>query len=175
MTDCPCGSGAAFARCCEPFLAETAVPETAEQTMRARYTAHTRVDVSFLMATLHPKNKGEGEEEAARSWATESEWLGLEIVGTEAGGADDSEGIVEFIARFRDKSGETHAHHERSLFVKEKGRWLFREGHTPQATVRRTTPKVGRNDPCSCGSGKKFKKCCEKASAPAIPLPPSPS
>ncbi|MBD5403693.1 MAG: preprotein translocase subunit SecA [Treponema sp.] len=27
-------------------------------------------------------------------------------------------------------------------------------------TVRRTTPKVGRNDPCPCGSGKKYKKCC---------------
>ena len=26
--------------------------------------------------------------------------------------------------------------------------------------VRRTTPKVGRNDPCPCGSGKKFKNCC---------------
>jgi hypothetical protein len=28
------------------------------------------------------------------------------------------------------------------------------------ATVQRSTPKVGRNDPCPCGSGKKFKKCC---------------
>jgi hypothetical protein len=27
-------------------------------------------------------------------------------------------------------------------------------------TVRRTTKKVGRNDPCPCGSGKKYKKCC---------------
>jgi preprotein translocase subunit SecA len=26
--------------------------------------------------------------------------------------------------------------------------------------VRRETPKVGRNDPCPCGSGKKFKNCC---------------
>jgi len=26
--------------------------------------------------------------------------------------------------------------------------------------VRRTEPRVGRNDPCPCGSGKKFKKCC---------------
>ena len=26
--------------------------------------------------------------------------------------------------------------------------------------LRRDTPKVGRNDPCPCGSGKKFKKCC---------------
>ena len=27
-------------------------------------------------------------------------------------------------------------------------------------TVRRQTPKVGRNDPCPCGSGKKYKQCC---------------
>jgi len=32
--------------------------------------------------------------------------------------------------------------------------------HGPLAeTYRRETPKVGRNDPCSCGSGKKYKKC----------------
>ncbi len=29
-----------------------------------------------------------------------------------------------------------------------------------QETVHRDTPKVGRNDPCPCGSGKKYKKCC---------------
>lgn len=37
-------------------------------------------------------------------------------------------------------------------------------GTTPQAmrveTVRRDQPKIGRNDPCSCGSGKKYKLCC---------------
>ncbi len=27
-------------------------------------------------------------------------------------------------------------------------------------TVRRATPKIGRNDPCPCGSGKKYKHCC---------------
>ena len=31
---------------------------------------------------------------------------------------------------------------------------------TKQAPVQRQTPKVGRNDPCPCGSGKKYKKCC---------------
>ncbi|XBO30381.1 SEC-C metal-binding domain-containing protein [Paraburkholderia fungorum] len=31
------------------------------------------------------------------------------------------------------------------------------------ATIQRTEPKVGRNDPCPCGSGKKFKKCCGAA------------
>ena len=31
------------------------------------------------------------------------------------------------------------------------------------ATFRREAPKVGRNDPCPCGSGKKYKKCCGKS------------
>ena len=31
-----------------------------------------------------------------------------------------------------------------------------------QQTVKRSTPKVGRNDPCPCGSGLKYKKCCGK-------------
>jgi uncharacterized protein len=30
-------------------------------------------------------------------------------------------------------------------------------------TIRRDTPKVGRNDPCPCGSGRKFKQCCGKS------------
>jgi uncharacterized protein len=30
------------------------------------------------------------------------------------------------------------------------------------ATYRRTVPKLGRNDPCPCGSGKKYKQCCGK-------------
>ena len=39
--------------------------------------------------------------------------------------------------------------------------------HMSAATVRREAPKVGRNDPCPCGSGKKFKKCCGAAEAAA--------
>lgn len=35
-------------------------------------------------------------------------------------------------------------------------------GESP-SIVQRAEPKVGRNDPCPCGSGKKFKKCCLQA------------
>lgn len=35
-------------------------------------------------------------------------------------------------------------------------------GHGAQAPFVRTDAKIGRNDPCSCGSGAKFKKCCGK-------------
>ena len=36
-----------------------------------------------------------------------------------------------------------------------------RERKKPE-TYRREQPKVGRNDPCPCGSGKKYKQCCGK-------------
>jgi len=39
------------------------------------------------------------------------------------------------------------------------------EGQLPEETAhtyKREEPKVGRNDPCPCGSGKKYKKCCGK-------------
>ena len=32
-------------------------------------------------------------------------------------------------------------------------------GGEPRAPIKREEPKVGRNDPCPCGSGKKYKKC----------------
>lgn len=36
-------------------------------------------------------------------------------------------------------------------------------GHEALTPFRRESPKVGRNDPCPCGSGKKHKKCCLSA------------
>jgi len=33
---------------------------------------------------------------------------------------------------------------------------------TPKNPILRDTPKIGRNDPCVCGNGRKFKKCCGK-------------
>jgi len=45
--------------------------------------------------------------------------------------------------------------------------WPEKPVHSP-GTVVRDTPKVGRNEPCPCGSGKKFKKCCGKESPEAV-------
>ncbi len=68
--------------------------------------------------------------------------------------------MVEFIATFKEK-GVTRRHHERSSFLREGDNWYFVDGDMvlPQTQVNEG-PKVGRNEPCSCGSGKKFKKCC---------------
>lgn len=41
----------------------------------------------------------------------------------------------------------------------EKIREIVKE-YKASKTVRRESPKIGRNDPCPCGSGKKYKHCC---------------
>ena len=42
----------------------------------------------------------------------------------------------------------------------EAQRLLEKEPFDSATTFRRNVPKIGRNDPCPCGSGKKFKQCC---------------
>ena len=71
--------------------------------------------------------------------------------------------MVDFSARFR-SAGKDQEHLETARFTREDGRWVY-AGVVPAEvhTVRREEPKVGRNDPCPCGSGKKYKKCCGAA------------
>ena len=162
--NCPCGSPLDYQNCCEPFLTGKSHAPTPEALMRSRYTAHVKVAESYLRDTLAPEALSDYNEKKVRDWAKNSEWLGLEIIKVE----DDT---VEFNARY--KSGEKeYEHHELAKFRKHKGRWVFVTGdshvhedgkgheHARPAAAVRTGPKLGRNDPCHCGSGKKFKKCC---------------
>jgi uncharacterized protein len=51
-------------------------------------------------------------------------------------------------------------------FVRQR-REDARHGGMQSDPLRRTAPKVGRNEPCPCGSGKKFKRCCGNSSTSA--------
>jgi SEC-C motif-containing protein len=44
--------------------------------------------------------------------------------------------------------------------VRREGIWYFHDGELKKAPPVKHGPKIGRNDPCPCGSGKKYKKCC---------------
>ena len=86
-------------------------------------------------------------------WAKSVAWLSLQIVSKEAGTERDQTGVVEFIARYLEGAA-VHALHERSTFSRQDGQWRYDSG-SPEVTVS----KVERNEPCPCGSGKKFKAC----------------
>lgn len=160
MSICPCGSGAIYAECCEPVINGTRPAATAEQLMRARYSAYVNVEMDFVFDSTHKDHRQGYDHEGTKSWAEDSEWLGLEIIDTVRGGESDSTGQVEFIARFKEK-GVLREHHENGLFKKEGGAWYFTEGAMVKPKPL-TVTKIGRNDPCSCGSGLKYKKCCGK-------------
>ena len=171
--NCPCGSNQSLESCCEPFLKGKASPETAEKLMRSRYTAFSLADVDYIKNTLAPESRSDFDVASTKKWAEEATWKGLKIMSTEKGAETDKKGTVEFTATYSIE-GETLDHHEVAQFRKnDAGKWFFVDGdahthkegeehghhHRPQ-TVVRESPKVGRNDPCPCGSGKKYKKCC---------------
>jgi len=160
MSSCPCGSNLPYEQCCGPYIAGERAAPTAEALMRSRYTAYSKQSVEYLGETLHPDYRSDHDVNATRRWAAESSWLGLEIRQVSGGKEEDAEGTVEFIATFKDK-GVIRRHHERSRFRRDEGRWYYVDGEiVGQGTYVHEEPKVGRNDPCPCGSGKKYKKCC---------------
>lgn len=157
---CPCGSGNATGDCCGRFLSRKERAATAEQLMRSRYTAYVLGDVDYILATHDPDTVDMTDRASAERWSRGAEWMGLEVVATERGGPDDDDGIVEFAARYA-MGGATTTHGERSRFRKLRGRWYYVDGEASRPPpVVRAGPKIGRNDPCPCGSGKKHKKCC---------------
>ena len=131
--------------------------------MRSRYTAYVKRDYAHLERSLTREERADFKPEDAKRWAESSEWLGLTIGGTTGGGPQDNEGTVAFAARFR-TDGKEHEHVEIARFIREDGRWAYAgQVDTHGVPFRRPEPKIGRNDPCPCGSGKKYKKCCGAA------------
>jgi SEC-C motif domain protein len=159
MTNCPCGSDKPFSECCEPFLNGTSNAPTAEALMRARYSAYVTANIDFIERTIHSSGRADFNRESARKWAEQSQWHGLEVLNVIGGKEEDVEGSVEFIATYSQKD-ESVKHHEVATFRKEDEIWTFADSHMVNQPFRRDQPKIGRNDPCPCGSGKKYKKCC---------------
>jgi SEC-C motif-containing protein len=156
---CPCGSGQDLASCCLPYIQGKKQPVTAEQLLRSRYTAFTLADVDYILNTHHSRTRHEVKREEIEEWAKASEWLALNVVQSEAGREADTQGTILFCAQYS-QNGEKQDHWEQSYFEKEDGAWRFLDAKGVQAgPLRREGPKIGRNDPCHCGSGQKYKKC----------------
>jgi len=156
---CPCCSGESFAQCCDPILAGKKPAPTAEALMRARYCAYSFEDEAFILKTWHQDTRPQSVPPEQPGFC----WSGLNIVNKEKGLEDDDSGMVEFIARFA-VDGNASQLHEVSQFVREdvSNNWIYADGDTHKG-VPVSSSKVGRNEPCPCGSGKKYKRCCGAA------------
>jgi SEC-C motif domain protein len=149
-TLCPCGSSKLFADCCAIILDDHSKALTAQQLMRSRYTAYTLARNEYLKESWAAETRPE-ELDVEDSTI---QWLGLDIEECKEGKEEDTEGTVTFTARFL-SSGHHCKLHEQSRFIKHDNLWYYLDGKSDSSTV-----KTGRNEPCPCGSGKKYKKCC---------------
>ncbi len=160
---CYCGSEKPFEACCQPFLTGKAKPKTAEELMRARYSAFCTADTDYIVKTHDPDTVHQIDRDSTDAWAKQSEWRGLEILETEKGLEGDAFGRVDFVAHYSLRGNEID-HRESATFRHDGKQWFFVDGEQLAGPpIRREAPKVGRNDPCACGSGKKYKKCCGAA------------
>jgi SEC-C motif domain protein len=119
---CTCGIARPYRDCCGRYFDDHAPPQTAEQLMRSRYSAYTRNRIDYLRATWHPHTCPH-----MLTPDSSTRWMGLRILFTVAGGPDDQEGVVEFVARYK-IGGRAYRLHERSRFVRLAERWVYLDG-----------------------------------------------
>ena len=152
MKSCTCGSQLEATQCCIRYVEGDELAPSAESLMRSRYFAFVKKHADYLKATWHRSTRPSALD--FRGDATQ--WLKLEVLDRVSGGPNDEHGIVEFRAYFQN-GVERSVLHERSRFVREDGAWYYVDGSTPTPVAN---PKPSRNQPCPCGSGKKYKRCC---------------
>lgn len=143
--DCPCGSGAAYGDCCQP-LHQGQPAASPEALMRSRYCGFVLGLSDYLQRSWHPDTRP-----ARLDLADSPDWCGLQVLSADSQG---DVGRVHFRALYRLPDGFGYLE-EASDFRRQQGHWFYLSG-TPHEGVL----KPGRNDPCPCGSGRKFKACC---------------
>ena len=155
-----------YSNCCQPYHdglcikkndnSDAISADTAERLMRTRYSAFVLVKPEYIVKTTLLEQQDLLDIKSIESWATEIAWAGLEIVAhTLKLGKCHAQ--VEFKAYFN-AHDELQAHHELSTFVKIKNKadndasWYFLD---PTVSM-----SITQKQPCICGSGEKFKRCC---------------
>lgn len=154
---CPCGSEKPYSLCCGMFIEQHSQPQTPEQLMRSRYTAYTMTNLDYIKKTMQGAAALHFDLESAQKRSEHAQWLRLDVLNSYLDPKNSKRGFVEFKAYYR-LAKQEHCMHELSEFLLQDGRWYYVDGKIVMEAPAKV--KINRNDPCICGSGKKYKKCC---------------
>lgn len=154
MSSCYCCSGKSFAECCEPYLLGKCHAPDALALMRSRFSAYCVKNYDYVLATYGANQRKSLTYETLSDSASNTKWLALQVIDFQP--LTPQTASVEFIASYAE-SKNLHQMHERSSFELQQGHWRYTDGVMKEKTGK---VKLGRNDPCVCQSGKKFKQCC---------------
>jgi SEC-C motif-containing protein len=99
--------------------------------MRSRYSAYVLGDTGYLLSSWHPDTRP-----AVIEPDPGLRWTGLEVLESTGGGLFDTEGVVEFRARYVE-DGRAGQMRERSRFVRHDGAWVYRGAVTARGGAGR--------------------------------------
>ena len=109
-----------------------------------------------LLAMDHLKEgiglRGYGQKDPVREYQKEGYDMFMDMISRIK---EDSIEKLCMVQIRREEEVERIEEKRRQNYIMSRG-----EDTPASTTIRRETAKVGRNDPCPCGSGKKYKKCC---------------
>lgn len=127
QNSCPCGSGQTYINCCEPIISGKKDAATAVELMRSRYTAFSKANVDYLLRSHASQTRPVKDRKNIERWAKSVVWMGLSIIRTESGESNEETGYVEFKATYLE-NGQPAQIHEKSLFQRENGKWVYVSG-----------------------------------------------
>jgi SEC-C motif-containing protein len=159
IVPCPCGSGREYPLCCEVFHSGTSSFDNAEQVVRARFSAFVLRNIPFLTRTFCPKNRPENYTRELLQTFRETRWTNLNILGRKENPDTKNDALVEYSASFLQKNSSgnftspSETLHEIAFFRVLNGTWYYCEGILQPAQL------PTNNQPCWCGSDKKYKRC----------------
>lgn len=151
---CPCGLRSEYQHCCGRYIEDGEIASSPEGLMRSRYTAYALGKIDYIKKTMLGKPLLDFNEKEIKQWASSVQWLRLEVIDSYLKSDDLQIGFVEFRALFLE-GNRLHVIHEISQFNHMNGCWFY----TEQNQITEPEIKISRNDPCPCGSKKKFKHC----------------
>ncbi len=157
---CQCGSNKDVDKCCNLIISGVCSAETPEQLMRSRYTAYTQANIDYIEKSMSGNAAKNFNASTIRDWAQSVTWLGLAVKKAFLDEKEPNKGFVEFEATFKDKTGNVQKIRELSEFTQIDKTWFYTDGKTSAKSTNSVYNKLRRNETCTCGSGKKFKKCC---------------
>ena len=142
---CKCESGKAYKKCCGPIHEDKVLAATAEQQLRARFSAFREGKADFIISTTHPEfyafhYEGKSVDEAKASYVsdcnigcTQYDYDEFKIAKTEPGSSDlESFVAYSYKSAKKEEAGEASISerdwkttNEKGRFLKVDGKWLF--------------------------------------------------
>jgi SEC-C motif-containing protein len=156
---CPCGSNNSFAQCCDLLISKNNSAQSPEQLMRSRYSAYATKHAEYIYKTYAKDSQVSQSIREIKEWAEQTKWLKLVIHSSSTFDTKHCEAILPTVrfSAFYQHQNQYYQLTEKSKFCLEQDQWRYVDGEISQ---NNELAIPNRNEPCFCGSIKKFKRCC---------------